>query len=718
MFWHRVFVLALACCGFAVESLGQPIEISTTEKRIFAAQGISYLPDSLSEFNIKEVARSQQFQPCSKSILNLGIVKGTYWLRIPMVNKTADNIFSLDFDRSDINYIEMFYTDSVGNYVSTQPMGTDFAFEERNVQTPTFVFHVKIPPGKEATFFFRVKHNGPLVMPVYIQSEPVLQNFNILRFTYFGLYAGILIALLLYNIFLMFSFGEYKSYIWYILHTLFIGLTQISFLGYSFQYFWPHMPEFSKMSFPLFTCLVSMTGIEFGKSFINTKANTPVLHKGFWLFHTLYAVILALTISGQHKYAYSLLEPVQGSVALYLMGITIYLAFFKGMREAKFYFISWFVLFAGIIVFIMKDEGAVPYNTVTSHILLIGSATQIILLSIAVADRINILKIEKQRSQEETLAALRENERMVREQNIILEEKVTTRTAELAQSNSQLQDALVSLKETQSQLVEKEKMSSLGQLTAGIAHEINNPINFVTSNISPLKRDVMMVMDLASQVESIAFSDEPADSKQSKIKSLKDELDYDYLKTEIDFLLKGIGDGAHRTAEIVKGLRIFSRVDEDALKKADIHEGLDSTLVLLSNQVGSKITIEKKYEATDPYLTCYPGKLNQVFMNILSNAIYAVRDHWQQNAGGKITVQTATKDNMFYIKIADNGIGMSEETLQRVFEPFYTTKPVGEGTGLGMSIGYKIVESHGGKIKVESEVGKGTTFTIEIPVKE
>jgi len=258
-------------------------------------------------------------------------------------------------------------------------------------------------------------------------------------------------------------------------------------------------------------------------------------------------------------------------------------------------------------------------------------------------------------------------------------------------------------------------MASLGQLTAGIAHEINNPINFVTSNVSPLRRDLDMIVALVDQLEAITLLDISIEEKKQQIQALKDEIDYDYLKTEIDFLIKGIGDGASRTAEIVKGLRVFSRLDEDDLKKADINEGLDSTLVIVNHLLNNSVHIEKNYSGI-PMVECFPGKLNQVFLNMMSNAIHAIHSRWQGLPGGKLTLSTWNDEDNVYISIKDNGTGMDETTKRKLFEPFFTTKGVGEGTGLGMSIAYNTIRKHNGYIAITTALGEGTEFIITIPI--
>ena len=358
--------------------------------------------------------------------------------------------------------------------------------------------------------------------------------------------------------------------------------------------------------------------------------------------------------------------------------------------------------------------GVLPFNNITSSSIQFGSAIEAILLSIALADRINILKIEKEKSQEEALMALRENERIVREQNIILEQKVEERTLELQETNTDLSNALTQLKDAQTQLVDAEKMASLGQLTAGIAHEINNPINFVSSNIRPLRRDVDDLISILEKYDSLRenFTSDEIKSLMTNIKQFKEEIDYDYIRKEIEMLLKGMEEGASRTVEIVKGLKNFSRLDEAEIKHANINEGILSTLILLNNQLGDKVKIEKALGSL-PDIECYPGKLNQVFMNLLNNSIYAIRNF--KDGHGKITVSTSFEDEMVVIKIADTGMGMTNEVKSNMFDPFFTTKEVGEGTGLGLSIVYKIIEMHKGSIQVNSSPGEGAEFVVKLP---
>ncbi|MGD8782561.1 MAG: MCP four helix bundle domain-containing protein [Ignavibacteria bacterium] len=267
-----------------------------------------------------------------------------------------------------------------------------------------------------------------------------------------------------------------------------------------------------------------------------------------------------------------------------------------------------------------------------------------------------------------------------------------------------------SLKDAQNKLVQSEKMASLGQLTAGVAHEINNPVNFVLSNVNPLKRDIKDIIGIQKKYEELIKSNN-LEKHFREIEKLKNKLDYDYTLDEIDELLDGIEEGGNRTAEIVKGLRNFSRLDEEEKKIANINECINSTLMMLKNQFKNRIEIEKEFEDI-PDILCYPGKLNQVFMNLLINAGQAI------STNGKIKIKTWNNEGNIFVSIKDNGKGMDEKTKSKIFEPFFTTKDVGEGTGLGLSISYGIIQDHDGKIDVKSIINKGTEFIITLPNKQ
>ncbi|KST62797.1 sensor histidine kinase [Mastigocoleus testarum] len=288
---------------------------------------------------------------------------------------------------------------------------------------------------------------------------------------------------------------------------------------------------------------------------------------------------------------------------------------------------------------------------------------------------------------------------------------------------SLLKQVIKEFKTTQLQLVHNEKMSSLGQLVAGVAHEINNPVNFIHGNIFHAREYILDLLRLVKTYEQTYSDISP------EIKDLGEEIDLEFIHQDLPKLINSMQIGAERIREIVNSLRTFSRLDEAEVKAVDIHEGIDSTLMILQNRLKAKNeqtqNIEvRKYYGELPKIQCYAGQLNQVFMNIIANAIDALQEmennkNKQENQLLTISIHTSVLANhRVAIKIIDNGSGIPEEIQKNIFNPFFTTKPVGQGTGLGMSISHQIItEMHDGSLTCSSEIGKGTCFTIEIPVK-
>lgn len=283
----------------------------------------------------------------------------------------------------------------------------------------------------------------------------------------------------------------------------------------------------------------------------------------------------------------------------------------------------------------------------------------------------------------------------IREMNRGLESTVALRTAELRSANEELKKALDDLRRTQSQLVQSEKMASLGQLVAGVIHELNNPLNFIYNSVLPLNKSIA---DLKA-----ALGEPAAPAASGAAALLGKKLDRAQNLAEV------IREGARRATLIVGDLRTFCRPDESERKTGDLHEGIDSTLHLLSPRLGNGIEIVRDYGAVPPF-EFYPAQFNQVVMNVAANAADAM-----EGKGGTLTIRTRVDGADVVLAVSDTGKGIEPGTLGKIFEPFFTTKEVGKGMGLGLSITYSIVKKHGGTIGVESEPGRGTTFTIRIP---
>lgn len=314
---------------------------------------------------------------------------------------------------------------------------------------------------------------------------------------------------------------------------------------------------------------------------------------------------------------------------------------------------------------------------------------------------------------ERLYSLLSEQNRNLAEVNRSLEERIEQRTSELKDANetlereqSELTQLLKKVEEAQQQLLQSEKMAAIGQLAAGVAHEINNPIGFVNSNLGTLKTYIERLMMLVDAYEAVASGGDPA-----LIAVARQKADLEFLREDLPSLVRESHDGLSRVTKIVQDLKDFSHVDQAEIQEADLNAGLESTLNVVWNEIKYKAEVVREL-GDIPRVSCVPAQINQVFMNLLVNAAQAIEQR------GKITVRSGRDKDFVWFEIEDTGKGMSEEVRRRIFEPFYTTKPVGKGTGLGLSISYDIVvKKHGGQLDVSSTPGVGTTFRIWLPLK-
>lgn len=296
---------------------------------------------------------------------------------------------------------------------------------------------------------------------------------------------------------------------------------------------------------------------------------------------------------------------------------------------------------------------------------------------------------------------------------LMLENQIRERTEELEKEKEEQQHLIKKLESTQSQLIQSDKLSAIGLLASGVAHEINNPIAFVNSNFGTLSEYTKKMLTLIDAYRAVV-AELPQDTPGVRhVNELLEQYDFQFLREDIASLLGESLDGIERVRRIVADLKDFSRVGEVEWQDADIHRCLNSTLSVVHNELKYKATVVKEF-GDIPVVRCMPFQLNQVFLNLLINASHAIESN------GAITVRTGTNNDksQVQIEVVDNGKGIAPENLTRIFEPFFTTKPAGIGTGLGLSVSYGIIRKHNGKIEVFSEIGKGTTFRVTLPVMQ
>lgn len=306
---------------------------------------------------------------------------------------------------------------------------------------------------------------------------------------------------------------------------------------------------------------------------------------------------------------------------------------------------------------------------------------------------------------------------------LMLEDQVKSRTRELEaalQANEKInrdllrekeeqEKLIVKLEETQTQLCQTEKLASIGQLAAGVAHEINNPIGFVNSNLGTLRNYFDRLLRLIDAYEGVEAPSDADTQSLKRIDEIKKSVNLKHVRDDIGDLIKESIDGTERVRRIVKALRDFSRVAEVEWQPTDLHDCLNSTLDLIWSEIKYKADIVKEYGEV-PFVECIPSQINQVFMNLILNAAQFIPEH------GIITLRTGAEGETAWVSVSDTGAGIPQENLSKIFDPFFTTKPHGQGTGLGLAIAYGIIKTHNGSIKVDSGSGQGTAFTIRLPI--
>ena len=681
----------------------------STEKYI--GKKVRIYQDTSKDLTFNYIIKSSKlFHSNNSDVITFGLSNYYNWISFTLVNKSNEEnlILNLEYPIIDNVTLYLIYKD---NKIDSMQLSESFSKSKRLFNSQFYLFPIKLKKNEFVNCYIKLFSYKPILVPLSISNtENTITNIdNIDIFS--GIYVGIMLVMFLYNFFIYYTTKD-NSYLYYVIYIAGVTITQLTLLGYSNKYIWPDYPLLTQKAVPLVGAISGIVVFIFTDKFLDTKKTLFTFHIILRILILVDVICILILLLGYNILSYHIIDANAGIGSLVIF-LTVTILVIKGYKAAKFFLTGWIVFLIAIVLYVMKDYGILPYNNFTIHSLQFGSAIEAVLLSFALADKINTYKKEKEELQAQALVTAQEKVESAKNQNNILEHKVEERTFELVETNKNLNKTLTDLKEAQTQLVEAEKMASLGQLTAGIAHEINNPINFVSANIEPLKRDVDLLVDAIQTMENVGLSEIPVSKKQQQIDEYKEEIDFDYLKLEIGQLLNGIHEGASRTAEIVKGLKIFARLDEDDLKKADINEGLASTLLVANNIIGKNIRVIRNFGQI-PVIECFPGKLNQVFLNIISNAIYAIDEKFGKEPGGVLELTTACDEKYLLITIADNGTGMSEATKNKIFEPFFTTKNVGVGTGLGMSIVYNTIKKHHGEIYINSAEGEGTTFILKL----
>lgn len=667
------------------------------------------LEDRDGDKTIKDMVVSKDFHETRTSLPFINYVDSALWVKFKIQNKTNEPYLPISIGSSIIDDFDLYIEGSNGKMIHLSATGKG---EPKNkVKQVSRVINCPLLPDSVSTVYLCIKSNDSMAIPIKIQSADFYRRSNIADNLTIGFFMGIVVIMVLYNLMLYFIVKD-VSYLFYVFYIVFLGLTQWLNRGLGADAFPVDRSVLNNYLIPLSRIFFWYSILLFVREFLQLKRNKQAKHtRYYFLLYLLISLPLVFVFLKQTTVAYQLITTAAliNSLVLIYIGVRLYL---KGFKPAKFFMMGWGLFLITVVASIARNKGLITYNDFTANVILYSSAFELIMFSVALADRINFYRTQNAEAQGVALAIARENERLITGQNLVLENRVKERTQELIESNHNLSITIENLKSAQMQLIDTEKMASLGQLTAGIAHEINNPINFVSANIKPLRMDFVEIFRLIDLYGQLEHDPGNPDLHEQTVKYAK-EIDINFLRAEIGTLLDGIEEGANRTTEIVQGLRTFSRTDESILKPTDINRSILTTLVLLRSTIPYEIEIQPVLDKL-PLLNCYPGKVNQVLVNLINNSIQAIKAkpiHYNEH----ISIVTKDYPDNIAIEITDTGIGMSDEVKQHIFDPFFTTKDIGDGTGLGLSIVFGIIEKHKGHIEVTSSPGHGATFTVLLP---
>jgi two-component system NtrC family sensor kinase len=700
MLTNKLFLFFLFLC-WNITSAAQ-VTLSGDDGAVLVGRSTSYLVSPDHNIGPLEVLNESGWTETTTDVLNFLVSKNSIWIRLPYQQTIPDKVW-LSVPHSTLDNVTCFIIQD-GRIIAQNELNDRVSPKYRFMDNIGYVFPLDIDEGLEATLLLKVESGDQVQVPIYLGTKDSIVKKYSDKNTVFALYLGIILAFFLMNLFIFITTKE-SSYFFYVIYLIQLVLTQAAYQGYTIYLLPSGFEYLERYLVYFFSATVGISAGLFMMNFLEIKKTYPKAVKIIYCFFLNYAIAVILAIAQQFQVAYLLLQITAGAWASYMIYVSVRLSL-NGNRQARFFSLAWILFLISVVIFISKDFDILPYNVMTNNAMLVGSAIEGVLLSFALADKINVLKREKQIADAELLRA-------IKDQNEFLEIKVHERTEELEEARNKIQIQYDDLRLAQKQLVESEKMAGLGQMTAGIAHELNNPINFVSSNVAPLHRDVQDIISMLD--DYVALGDHFSADDIARLKKKHQEIGLDFIKTEIEALLRGIEEGSRRTAEIVRGLRVFARSDKDELVQANINDCLQSTLVVVKSVTKGQVTLIKEFDTNMPTIYCYPGKLNQVIVNLVTNAVHATESPDRTYTDRLVTVKSYFSDKEVCISIKDNGHGIDEAIMEKIFIPFFTTKGVGEGTGLGLSISMGIVEEHKGHIEVLTEKNIGTEFIIHLP---
>lgn len=649
--------------------IGPYCRIYADEKDMLDFEQIKNLPDS-------------HFQQSPSGNLSFGSTKASMWAKFSVKNQSNEPLY-LTFWGWGILYLDIYTLNEKGELMVRQT-GTKRPFMSRDLKRG----HIAVNIGKSPkVVYIKLKSTWQLNTHVSLSALKPLNNVYYGRDTFNGVCMGILLAMALYNLFLFFSVWE-RLYLYYFVYII-LALVAISEMNSTYRFFigWGEGVGLRE--------LMLFTGIIFSMRFLDTRSTMPWGHKLLAGISVSLFICIVLSLFNQHIF-YQKIYTITALLTVFSVPVLSYTAYRRGNKSALFYFIAWSFLVVSGFFTILISIGMIPFTFWTNSVFTIGTCLEAILMAFALAYRLKTYRDDSKAAQQLAIQRLQENERLVKEQNKLLEEKVQERTLALEQS-------LQNLKSTQALLIQSEKMASLGELTAGIAHEIQNPLNFV-NNFSEVSSE--LIDDMQEELTKVDIEEAKAISNDLKQN------------------LEKITHHGQRASNIVKGMLLHSRSSTGQQELTDINALCDEYIRLSYHGLRAKdksfnTHFETDFDETIPKINIVPQDLGRVILNLVNNAFYAVNDRRKKNEVGyvpKVDISTKMINSKIEILVKDNGNGIPQIIIEKIFQPFFTTKPTGQGTGLGLSLSYDIVKAHGGELIVKSKENEGSDFIIHLPI--
>lgn len=651
-----------------------------------------------------------KFVPTRNDLIHPNDRQRAYWFRVEVNNQTPDEFF-MHFVYSGTERISV-YEVADNQVIEQRKLGRLDAEQQDYFRYSKLFYPMQVRQGGLAsgqTHTFYVYMEGIYTTCLYVNARSAIKLMEVIHYEdlFYGLYYGFLLIIVVYGFLLFIRLRDHDTFR-YAVWVLSIGLQLALYRGFTTEFLWPTNHAFELYGSAL-AGLTGMLHVLFTISLLRLRRHQPMYYRLAWVVFSAYVLGIILFVvttywREQAGRTIDILPPIALVEGVFCLAAAI-TAYRHGFRPALYYIIGNLAFFMSIFVFIQYAGGKLAHSFWAYNSIHIGSGIEIIMFTLALVYKVNMLKKRKEEAVREQLKLVQANKQLVDEQNAQLEAKVRQRTDELNIQKNELQTTLTTLQTTQEQLIQKEKMASLGELMAGIAHEIQNPLNFV-NNFAEVSAEMMD--ELKDEIE--------ADHKTDAL-ALADELVPN---------LQKINHHGKRAEAIVRDMLQHSRSVAESYQPTDLNDLADECLQLAYQGLRAKdktinAQLHTDFDPAIQRVALMPQEFSRVLLNLYNNALYAT--HEKQKKMGtdyqpQIWVSTHLENGQVVLRIKDNGTGIPPDLVNKIYQPFFTTKPPGQGTGLGLSLSYDIItKRHGGQLDVQTEQGVYTEFMITLPVK-